>query len=110
MKTQLAAAALCLAAAAGLAGPSQATTGPGCLSVVNVARDDGLNLRARPSAEARVVAVIPPDVQGVLHLDGPCAPKSVAWSSRWCPVTYYSGSGTSKGWVKARFVRDSECP
>lgn len=109
MKSLLAA-ALCLAATATLIQPAGATTGPGCLSVVNVAPDDGLNLRSRPSADSRVVAVIPPDVQGVLHLDGACTPRSAAWSSRWCPVTWYAGSGTSKGWVKARFVRDSECP
>ena len=103
-------AALCFAVLTALALPAAATTGKGCLSVTNVAGNDALNLRARPSADARIVDVIPPEVQGVLHLDGPCAPKSASWSSRWCPVTYYSGRRTSKGWVKARFVRDSECP
>ena len=36
---------------------AQATTGPGCLIVVNVASNDTLNMRAKPSAQSRVVDV-----------------------------------------------------
>jgi hypothetical protein len=93
-----------------LAPVASATTGPGCLVVVNVARDDALNMRSRPSADSRVVDMLVPGRHGIIHLDAECQPKSVAWSSRWCPVTHYSGDRTTKGWVKARFVRDSECP
>jgi hypothetical protein len=89
---------------------SHATTGPGCLVVVNVASGDALNLRARPSSEAAILDVLVPGEHGVIHLDGQCQPKDVPWRSRWCPVTHYSGNDTTHGWVKARFVRDSECP
>ena len=103
-------AAICLLSFAGLVAPAAATTGPGCLTVVNVDLDDGLNLRAGPSAQSRVVDVLLPGRHGVIHLDGTCTPRSAAWASRWCPVTHYGGDRTTKGWVKARFVRDSECP
>ncbi|MCB1433567.1 MAG: SH3 domain-containing protein [Alphaproteobacteria bacterium] len=100
-------AAACLA---GLAAPAFATSGPGCLVVVNVAYDDALNMRSRPSANSRIVDVLVPGHHGIIHLDGTCRPKTVAWSSRWCPVTHYNGDSVRKGWVKARYVRDSECP
>ena len=93
-----------------LALPAQATSGPGCLVVVNVASDDALNMRAGPSASARIVDVLIPGRHGIIHLDGACRPRSVAWASRWCPVTHYDGDSTRKGWVKARYVRDSDCP
>lgn len=106
MKT-LSLAALSLAV---LAGTANATTGPGCLTVVNVARNDALNLRAKPTANSRIVDVLVPGQHGVIHLDAACTPKNVPWSSRWCPVTHYGGDRTTHGWVKARFVRDNECP
>ena len=93
-----------------LALPAQATSGPGCLVVVNVAKNDALNMRSRPSANARSVDALVPGQHGILHLDGPCRPRSVEWGSRWCPVTHYNGDSVTKGWVKARFVRDSDCP
>jgi len=92
------------------AGTAQATTGPGCLVVVNVPPGDVLNLRAARSASAPVVDVLVPGQHGILHLDGPCSPTSLPWGSRWCPVTHYNGDRTTHGFVKARFVRDSECP
>ena len=90
--------------------PAQATSGPGCLVVVNVAADDALNMRSRPSASSRIVDVLVPGHHGIIHLDDSCRPLSVSWGSRWCPVTHYNGDRTTRGWVKARYVRDSECP
>ncbi len=92
--------------------PAAATTGPGCLRLVNIAVGDVLNVRKRPNAASRVVAYINPSRQGILHLDGKCRPRSVAWGNRWCPVSYFTGSPNDpvKGFVKARFVRDQECP
>lgn len=90
--------------------PAFATSGPGCLIVVNVAAGDALNVRARPSASARVVDRLVPGAHGIIHLDGVCRPKSVAWGSRWCPVTHYDGDKVISGWLKARYVRDSDCP
>lgn len=99
---------LLIVAAAG--SPALATSGPGCLVVVNVASNDALNMRAKPSASSAIVGVLPPGRHGIIHLDGKCVPLSIAWGSRWCPVTHYDGDSTTKGWVKARFVRDSDCP
>ena len=99
-----------LSGLSGLSLPAHATSGPGCLVVVNVAYNDVLNMRARPSASSRIVDVLMPDRHGIIHLDRACTPLSAPWGSRWCPVTHYNGDRTTKGWLKARFVRDSECP
>lgn len=109
MRSRIAAAALA-AASTGLPQTAYATTGPGCLLVVNLASGDALMMRARPSARARIVDRLKPRAHGIIHLDAQCTPKSMPWVSRWCPVTHYSGDRTTKGWVKARFVRDSDCP
>lgn len=90
--------------------PALATSGPGCLVVVNVAADDALNLRASASASAQIVDRLVPGRHGIIHLDSACQPNWVAWGSRWCPVTHYNGDSVTKGWVKARYVRDSDCP
>jgi hypothetical protein len=51
------------------AGSAQATSGPGCLRIVNVAANDVLNVRSRPSAAAPVVEALDPEQHGILHLD-----------------------------------------
>ncbi|HEX5931733.1 MAG TPA: SH3 domain-containing protein [Methyloceanibacter sp.] len=90
--------------------PALATSGPGCLVVVNVAAADVLNLRASPSPSARIVDTLVPGQHGIIHLDAQCRPKALPWGSRWCPVTHYQGDKVAQGWVKARYVRDSDCP
>lgn len=90
--------------------PAAATSGPGCLVVVNVAANDALNMRSRASASSRIVDILVPGQHGIIHLDAPCEPPSRPWPSRWCPVTHYNGDRVSHGWVKARYVRDSDCP
>ena len=90
--------------------PAHATSGPGCLYVVNVDSRDVLNMRARPSASSRIVDRLRPGAHGIIHLDDTCIPLSRPWGSRWCPVTHYDGDRVTSGWVKARFVRDSDCP
>ena len=87
-----------------------ATSSYECLVVTNVAYDDVLNLRARPSAYSRIVGELVPGEHGIIHLDAPCTPLSKPWAQRWCKVSVYDGEGVSHGWVKARFVRDSYCP
>ncbi|PHP68275.1 hypothetical protein CSC94_06390 [Zhengella mangrovi] len=89
---------------------AHATSGPGCLYVVNVASWDTLNMRSRPSASSRIVDRLRPGAHGIIHLDDTCVPLSRPWGSRWCPVTHYDGDRVTSGWVKARFVRDSDCP
>ena len=104
--------AVALAFACAWTSSAAATTGPGCLRVVNIAPGDVLNIRNRANAASRVVAIIKPASQGILHLDGKCRPRSVAWGNRWCPVSYFTGGPNDpvRGFVKARFVRDQECP
>ncbi len=94
----------------GIAPKAQATSGPGCLYVVNVAKGDALNMRAKPRLRSRIVDRLGPTSHGIIHLDGKCGPSWKKWGQRWCPVTHYNGDGISRGWVKARFVRDTECP
>lgn len=106
MKKMLIAAALLAAFSA----PALATSGPGCLVVVNVAKNDALNMRSRPSTQSRIVDVLVPRRHGIIHLDAKCKPLSQPWGNRWCPVSHYNGDRVTKGWVKARFVRDSDCP
>jgi hypothetical protein len=89
---------------------AHATTGPGSLRIVNVAANDVLNVRAEPSARSRIVISIPANNYGVLALKGECTPKNIAWGQRWCPISYSYEDGTLRGYVKARFVRDQECP
>jgi hypothetical protein len=90
--------------------PASATSGPGCLIVVNVAANDSLKMRSRPDAGSRIVDRLKPGRHGIIHLDAKCRPLSVSWGQRWCPVTHYDGNRVTKGYVKARFVRDSDCP
>ncbi|MCP1198018.1 hypothetical protein [Notoacmeibacter sp. MSK16QG-6] len=90
--------------------PSQATSGPGCLYVVNVAPYDVLNMRARPSARSAIVDQLPPRRHGIIHLDAKCRPLSRPWASRWCPVTHYEADRVISGWIKARYIRDIDCP
>ncbi len=92
------------------ASTARATSGPGCLRVVHVASWDSLKMRARPSHRSRVVDRLRPNRHGILHLDKACTPRWRKWSKRWCKVTHYSGRRTRSGWVKARFIRDNDCP
>ena len=40
----------------------------------------------------------------------PASPSHRPWAQRWCPVSHYNGEEVTHGWVKARYVRDSDCP
>jgi hypothetical protein len=106
MKSVLAASAVVFATIT----PVLATSGPGCLVVVNVPNWDRLNLRAAPRASAAIVQRLHPENHGILHLDRACSPMSRPWGQRWCKVTHYNGDSVRSGFVKARFVRDSDCP
>ena len=87
-----------------------ATTGKGCLRVVNVEPSDQLWLRAAPNLTARIVMGITPGGPAVIHLDAKCVPFALPYAKRWCPVSIYSDDGRFKGYVKAHFVQGSECP
>ncbi len=81
----------------GLTSGANATSGPGCLRVVNVAGWDTLNMRSGPSARNYIVDRLSPRSHGILALNGKCIPLSIKWSSRWCPVTHYNGDRTTSG-------------
>lgn len=98
------------AAVVTVANTASATSGPGCLHVVNVESWDVLNIRASASANSEIVDELEPSRHGIISLDGECGPVSRPWASRWCPVTHYNGDRTTRGYVKARYVRDAECP
>jgi uncharacterized protein YraI len=93
-----------------MTGTAHATSGPGCLIVANVAANDALNMRKGPGTSYSVVDVLPPGNHGIIHLDGPCVPKSTSPPSRWCKVSHYNGARVTKGWIKRRFTTDSDCP
>lgn len=90
--------------------PAMATTGPGCLRVVNVPPGDTLNLRAGASARSAIVDRLQPHAHGIIRLEAACTPQSVPWGQRWCPVTHTDAEGTKAGYVKARYIRDQDCP
>lgn len=90
--------------------PAVATTGAGCLRVVNVSPGDALNLRAEASAKSAIVDRLKPNAHGIITLNAPCTPSTLPWARRWCPVSHIDGDGTRSGYVKARYIRDQECP
>ncbi len=92
------------------ANPARAATSSGCYAVVNVSKGDALNMRSGPSARNRVVGRLVPGRHGIISRTGPCVPRSASVGRRWCPVTHFSGNGTTTGWVKARFVTSTGCP
>jgi hypothetical protein len=79
-----------------------------CLVVDNVAPQDVLNVRARPSFRSHVIAELEPGA--VVRLDGLCGPYHAGWGARWCPIVYYDDDEkANEGWVRRRYVRDSAC-
>ncbi len=98
------------AATAGLTGAANATSGPGCFVVANVAYWDALNVRAAPRFKSRIVDVLKPGRHGIISGEGWCQPRSRHWKSRWCPIKHYDGDRVTSGWVKRRYLSPSECP
>jgi uncharacterized protein YraI len=85
-----------------LAAPASATTGGVCFRMANVPSGDTLNLRARPSARAAIVARYANSSEVIIAKIGRCG--------RWCKVAMHDGAGTKRGWVNARYLHRSECP
>lgn len=84
------------------ASTAMATSGPGCFQPKNVAADDVLNVRSRPSASSSIVTTIPPEGGPIIARRGACGV--------WCAVSIYDGDNVYKGWIKRRFLRNSDCP
>lgn len=98
------------AALTGAYGSAQATSGPGCFTVANVAYWDVLNVRAKPRFRSRIVDVLKPGRHGIIARQGWCQPRSRNWKSRWCPIKHYDGDRVTSGWVKRRYLSPSDCP
>jgi uncharacterized protein len=92
---------------------------PDYFRITNVKKDDNVNVRRQPNADARIVGKIPKDADGVKNLG--CnrggltekqwekakeARKKDALRRRWCQVEY---DGV-KGWVSARFLEEDKVP
>lgn len=99
-----------LAASVSLSGAANATSGPGCFVVTNVAYWDVLHVRAEPRFKSRVVDVLKPGRHGIIAGQGWCQPSSRNWESRWCPIKHYDGDRVTSGWVKRRYLSPSHCP
>ncbi len=94
-----------------------ATSGSGCYRVVNVAYDDVLNIRSRPSARSSIVYTLDPAGGPIISggrsaydAQRQCIPTYRRLSSRWCPVTIYDGNNSVRGWAKRRFLQPNDCP
>jgi len=89
---------------------ANATSGPGCFYVVNVASWDVLNIRSGPSHRTTVVGTIDPNSHGIISQSGACLPSGMPLRKRWCPIAHYTGVGTTRGFVKRHFLAPSDCP
>ncbi|MGI9371356.1 MAG: hypothetical protein ACR2OJ_02580 [Hyphomicrobiales bacterium] len=87
-----------------------ATSGPGCFTIIGVGNDDVLNIRFEPAAGSKLTGTMSPRDHGIIHSEGACTPKSVEPAQRWCPIIHYNGGGTTIGFVKRKFLEDSDCP
>lgn len=84
------------------AAPAMATTGPGCFQPKSISAGDVLNVRSRPSARSSIVTTIPPGGGPIIARRGKCG--------SWCSVSIYDGDNVYNGWIKRKFLRDSQCP
>ena len=89
---------------------ANATTAGICYQVRNVESWDVLNIRIQRSAKSKIIGSIPPTQHGIIAKEGFCEPKSLPVNSRWCQIAYYNGNITMRGYVKRRFLEQSECP
>lgn len=94
-----------------LATGANAATDSGCWVVQNVAAGDSLNVRQRPTHRSAIVDRLIPGQHGIIAATGRCGPSHKPWAQRWCPIAHSSGHyGTTRGWVKARYIRGAGCP
>ena len=92
--------------------------GPDYWRVTGVGRNDVLNMRASPSASARLLARIPYDARGLKSLGCKGGPTFAQWQKmtpaereksarqRWCKVVFNGRSG----WVAGRFLAEDGPP
>jgi uncharacterized protein len=90
---------------------------PDYFRITGVKKDDNINVRRQPNADARIVGKIPKDADGVKNLGcnrgglsekqwekASAARKKEAQRKRWCQVEY----NDVKGWVSGRFLAEGQ--
>ena len=92
--------------------------GPDYFRITGLKKEDRVNMRRAPDADAKIVGRIPKDADGIKNLGckGGLTPKQYAKASeakkkaaereRWCQVEY----GDAKGWVRGRFLAEGAAP
>ena len=92
--------------------------GPDYFRITGLKKEDRVNVRRGPDAEAKIVGKIPKDTDGIKNLG--CkggltqkqwtkaseAKKKLAAKERWCQVEH----GGVKGWVSGRFLGEGTAP
>jgi len=73
------------------------------LSVTNVANNDVLNLRAKPSTKSKIVYHIPYDAKSLTTYDKNILKK--LGTNRWVPIRLGFNEGYFNGWVKGKYLK-----
>jgi len=73
------------------------------LSVTNVANNDVLNLRAKPSTKSKIVYHIPYDAKNLTTYDKNIFKK--LGTNRWVPIRLGFNEGYFNGWVKGKYLK-----
>lgn len=93
--------------------------GPDYFRITGVQKDDNVNVRRKPNADAKIVGKIPKDADGIKNIGcnrggltqkqwdkASAAKKKAAQRRTWCEVEYEG----VKGWVSARFLAEGASP
>jgi len=73
------------------------------LSVTNVANNDVLNLRAKPSSRSKIIYQIPHYAKNLTTYDKNIFKK--IGTNRWVPVKLKFNEGYFDGWVKGKYIK-----
>jgi len=73
------------------------------LSVTNVANNDVLNLRAKPSSRSKIIYKIPHDAKNLTTYDKNIFKK--IGTNRWVPIKLKFNEGYFDGWVKGKYIK-----
>ncbi len=97
--------------------------GPDCYRVLNVKKNDSLNIRSKPNASAKILGKIPHNADGIKNLgcaEMPQALRDMYFSGNydakeikdwrknhhWCHIQFQN----VKGFVHSNFVGEGSCP
>lgn len=80
-----------------LSGPVTAAPAMDVFQVVNVGKNDSLNMRAWPSAKSKVVATLPYNAKWIASRRAPVTKEGASWRE-----VYWNGT---KGWINAKYIQ-----